>query len=161
MTPQPAKDFRERAAEVAREAPMDGPSTEIYWRVISTIDPAEVAALQSRYAADLVDFKPSGMFKYLDLPFWIWRQVGVARQLGLDHGGPRNILDIGMGAGHFAAVLHRWRAERVGSSALRVSEAYPEGAWRSRWASEGSSKARAGCSTSSAPWALRSLKLRR
>jgi predicted RNA methylase len=104
MIPQPAKDFRERAAEVAREAPMDGPSTEIYWRVISTIDPAEVAALQSRYAADLVDFKPSGMFKYLDLPFWIWRQVGVARRLGLDHGGPRNILDIGMGAGHFAAV---------------------------------------------------------
>ena len=104
VTFKPLSDFRERAAEVGVAFAADPQTAEIYWRVIDAIDPGRVAGLQEKYRAELTDFHPAGEFKYADLPYWIAHKAVYVREIGLDRGPPRTILDIGMGAGHFAAV---------------------------------------------------------
>jgi SAM-dependent methyltransferase len=99
----PLQNFLKRAKDV-RTTLYEGQSYDIYDRTIASVDPNKVKALQKKYRKDLLDFDPIGVFKYADLPFWIARNVALAQRLGLDQGEPLKILDIGMGAGHFAAV---------------------------------------------------------
>jgi hypothetical protein len=101
---KPLDDYRERVEEIAETFEGSPESLAIYRRVADRVDPERVSALQHKYAAELVDFDPIGLFKYADLPFWLADKVNIVRQLGLDRCEPRTILDIGMGAGHFAAV---------------------------------------------------------
>jgi SAM-dependent methyltransferase len=101
---QPLQDYRERVEEVAQTFESNPTSMALYRRVTERVDPRRVADLQHKYAEQLVDFDPIGLFKYADLPFWLADKVNTVRQLGLDKGEPRTILDIGMGAGHFAAL---------------------------------------------------------
>ena len=105
LEPSPATDFLRRAEEVA-EAGLagDGEALSLYWRVIDAVDPTTVMKLQGRHAELFASFAPGHICKYADLPFWLAHNVVLARQLGLDGGAKRAILDIGMGAGHFAAV---------------------------------------------------------
>ncbi len=100
----PLMDFHERAAEVRREWLNQPQALEIYDRTIASIDPAHVRVLQDKYRTELTDFHPHGIYKYADLPFWIARNVALSQRLGLDTAPPLRLLDIGMGAGHFAAV---------------------------------------------------------
>ncbi len=99
----PLQNFLKRAKDVRSTLP-EGQAYEIYDRTIASVDPDKVKALQKKYRKELLDFDPIGVFKYADLPFWIARNVALAQRLGLDKGKPLKILDIGMGAGHFAAV---------------------------------------------------------
>jgi SAM-dependent methyltransferase len=99
----PLQDFLKRAMDV-RATVAEGPAREIYDRTIASVDPQKVKALQKKYRKSLLDFDPIGVFKYADLPFWIARNVALAQRLGLDNAPPMRLLDIGMGAGHFAAV---------------------------------------------------------
>ncbi|MDQ2860623.1 MAG: class I SAM-dependent methyltransferase [Pseudomonadota bacterium] len=104
MTYKPLDDYRERVEEIAKTLESNPQTLAIYRRVTDAVDPERVRHLQDKYAAQLADFDPIGIYKYADLPFWIGHKVTSARELGLDACAPKTILDIGMGAGHFAAV---------------------------------------------------------
>lgn len=115
MIYKPLMDFRERAEEVPAIAELDEAGRAIFRRVIDATDPKRVAELQDKYRKELQDFDPIGPFKYADLPFWIAHKVSTARELGLDRSEPKAILDIGMGAGHFAAVCQALGHRVVGT----------------------------------------------
>ena len=67
-------------------------------RVIETIDPAEFEQIRQRYrVADPGADWP----KYLDLDRWIGVNIRRIRQLELDVARPKQILDLGCGAGYF------------------------------------------------------------
>lgn len=104
MAYEPLVDYRTRVDEVAKTLEHDTEAHAIFRRVADRVDPAHVRALQEKYAADLVDFDPIALFKYADIPWWLADKVSLVRELGLHRCEPRRILDIGMGAGHFAAV---------------------------------------------------------
>jgi len=58
--------------------------------------------------------------KYLDCPFWIYHKLLLAQRLGLDKSTGRNVLDIGMGGGHFSYVL-----EHLGHATVGIDIANP------------------------------------
>lgn len=112
---RPLADYRERVEEIGKTLESNPATLALYRRVTDAIDPRRVVEIQQKYAAELIDFDPVGIFKYADLPFWIATKVVTARELGLDRGGPKTILDIGMGAGHFAAVCQALGHRVVGT----------------------------------------------
>lgn len=67
-------------------------------RVIETIDPAGFDHIRQRYA---VADPGADWPKYLDLDRWIGVNIKRIRQLELDVARPRQILDLGCGAGYF------------------------------------------------------------
>jgi SAM-dependent methyltransferase len=67
-------------------------------RVIETIDPAGFEQIRRRYA---VADPGADWPKYLDLDRWIGVNIRRIRQLELDLTGPKQILDLGCGAGYF------------------------------------------------------------
>ena len=67
-------------------------------RVIETIDPAGFEKIRQRYG---VADPGADWPKYLDLDRWIGVNVKRIRQLELDVARPRQILDLGCGAGYF------------------------------------------------------------
>lgn len=67
-------------------------------RVIETIDPAGFEQIRRRYA---VADPGADWPKYLDLDRWIGVNIRRIRQLELDLAGPKQILDLGCGAGYF------------------------------------------------------------
>jgi SAM-dependent methyltransferase len=67
-------------------------------RVIETIDPVEVEQIRRRYA---VADPGADWPKYLDLDRWIGVNIRRIRQLELDLARPKQILDLGCGAGYF------------------------------------------------------------
>ena len=67
-------------------------------RVIETIDPAAFEQIRRRYA---VANPGADWPKYLDLDRWIGVNVRRIRQLELDLARPKQILDLGCGAGYF------------------------------------------------------------
>ena len=67
-------------------------------RVIETIDPAGFEQIRRRYA---VADPGADWPKYLDLDRWIRVNIRRIRQLELDLARPRQILDLGCGAGYF------------------------------------------------------------
>jgi SAM-dependent methyltransferase len=67
-------------------------------RVIETIDPAGFQQIRRRYA---VADPGADWPKYLDLDRWIGVNIRRIRQLELDLARPKQILDLGCGAGYF------------------------------------------------------------
>ena len=67
-------------------------------RVIETIDPVGFERIRQRYA---VEDPGADWPKYLDLERWIGVNVRRIRQVGLDLCRPKQILDLGCGAGYF------------------------------------------------------------
>ena len=67
-------------------------------RVIETIDPAAFEQIRRRYA---VADPGADWPKYLDLDRWIRVNIRRIRQLELDLARPKQILDLGCGAGYF------------------------------------------------------------
>jgi SAM-dependent methyltransferase len=67
-------------------------------RVIETIDPAGFEQIRQRYA---VADPGADWPKYLDLDRWIGVNIKRIRQLELDVARPKQILDLGCGAGYF------------------------------------------------------------
>jgi len=67
-------------------------------RVIETIDPAGFGQIRRRYA---VADPGADWPKYLDLDRWIGVNIRRIRQLELDLARPKQILDLGCGAGYF------------------------------------------------------------
>ena len=67
-------------------------------RVIETIDPAGFEQIRRRYA---VADPGADWPKYLDLDRWIGVNIRRIRQLELDVARPKQILDLGCGAGYF------------------------------------------------------------
>jgi SAM-dependent methyltransferase len=67
-------------------------------RVIETIDPAAFEQIRRRY---VVADPGADWPKYLDLDRWIGVNIRRIRQLELDLTGPKQILDLGCGAGYF------------------------------------------------------------
>jgi SAM-dependent methyltransferase len=67
-------------------------------RVIDTIDPAGFEQIRRRYA---VADPGADWPKYLDLDRWIGVNIRRIRQLELDLARPKQILDLGCGAGYF------------------------------------------------------------
>jgi hypothetical protein len=110
----PLMDFKERSDQV-RTLIADDEKRAIYDRTIAAIDPALIRKLQEKYQNQLADFDPIGIFKYADFPFWIERNVALAQRLKLERLPSFRLLDIGMGAGHFAAVAHALGHEVVGT----------------------------------------------
>ena len=115
MDYKPLADYRERVEEIAETLESSPAVLAIYRKAADRVDPKRVAALQRKYAADLVDVDPIRLFKYADLPFWLADKAYIVRQIGLDRCEPRTILDIGMGAGHFAAVCQAMGHTVVGT----------------------------------------------
>ncbi len=110
----PLTDFQVRAGEMRLTLPK-GDAQEIYDLTIDTIDRSRVRAMQDKYRDHLIEFDPNGIYKYADLPYWVARNVELARRLKLDMAPPLRILDIGMGAGHFAAVAQALGHRVVGT----------------------------------------------
>jgi SAM-dependent methyltransferase len=67
-------------------------------RVVETIDPAGFEQIRQRYA---VADPGADWPKYLDLDRWIGVNIRRIRQLELDLARPKQILDLGCGAGYF------------------------------------------------------------
>jgi len=67
-------------------------------RVIETIDPAGFEQIRRRYA---VKDPGADWPKYLDLDRWIGVNIRRIRQLELDVARPKQVLDLGCGAGYF------------------------------------------------------------
>jgi SAM-dependent methyltransferase len=72
-------------------------------RVIETIDPAGFEQIRRRYA---VADPGADWPKYLDLDRWIGVNIRRIRQLELDLARPKQILDLGCGAGYFLYIAH-------------------------------------------------------
>jgi SAM-dependent methyltransferase len=79
-------------------------------RVIETIDPAGFGQIRRRYA---VADPGADWPKYLDLERWIAVNIRRIRQLELDLARPKQILDLGCGAGYFLYI-----AQLLGHSGL-------------------------------------------
>ncbi|MGE5208511.1 MAG: class I SAM-dependent methyltransferase [Alphaproteobacteria bacterium] len=79
-------------------------------RVIDTIDPVEFEKIRRRYA---VADPGADWPKYLDLKRWIRVNIRRIRQLELDLSRPKQILDLGCGAGYFLYI-----AQLLGHSGL-------------------------------------------
>src|SRR6266404_5919080 len=85
----------------------DSPATLVK-RVLEGISDVQIAGLQERYKAELDEFEAAGEFKYLDLPYWTYFKLRLARELGLDKAPSLSILDLGAGAGHFARICNHF-----------------------------------------------------
>lgn len=72
--------------------------------LMAKVDDARLEALRSRYADRIRTASADSRYKYLDVVFYTWLKLRLARELRLNEGPPRRILDIGTAAGHFPFV---------------------------------------------------------
>jgi len=87
-------------------------------RVIETIDPVEFEQIRRRYrVADPGADWP----KYLDLDRWIGVNIRRIRQLELDVARPKQILDLGCGAGYFLYIAQLLGHSGIGLDMDRLS----------------------------------------
>lgn len=77
-------------------------------RIIASIDREKFQAIHDRYA---VEDPGSTWRKFLDLRKWIDRNLRRVRELELDFGRRKDILDIGSGAGYFLYIC-KWLGHR-------------------------------------------------
>lgn len=78
-------------------------------RLIRSIDARGFESIRQRYGVD----NPGAAWpKYLNLRFWMAKNVRRVRELRLDYGAPRRILDLGCGAGYFLYIC-QWLGHDV------------------------------------------------
>ena len=87
-------------------------------RVIETIDPAGFEQIRRRYA---VTDPGADWPKYLDLDRWIGVNIRRIRQLELDVARPKQILDLGCGAGYFLYIAQLLGHSGIGLDMDRLS----------------------------------------
>ena len=125
-TPLPTAPFEERVEQI--RLCLGSQSRAIFDRVVDRVDPAEVARLQLSHGHQFDISRPlaggpqTGYVKYLDVAYWTADKIMRAETLGLFDTGPKRILDIGCGAGHFLAVC-----ECLGHDAVGIDLSYPVG----------------------------------
>ena len=76
---------------------------------MKSIDSAGFEAIRRRHA---IDNPGEAWPKYLNLPLWMTKNLRRVRELGLDSGARRRILDLGCGAGYFAYIC-QWLGHEV------------------------------------------------
>lgn len=79
--------------------------------VLAQFDHAKLEQICRRYA---VENPGKGWSKYLELPRWIGINLQRVRDLSLDRGRSRRILDLGCGAGYFLAICQQLGHEVLG-----------------------------------------------
>jgi len=94
-----------RIAELREsKLPSNQQRVKFFQYLLDLVDPTQYAAVQARFLdPDVVD-KKSDMLKYLDPIVWFESKLALAVRLGLDKAGPKRILDLGTGPGHFPVV---------------------------------------------------------
>lgn len=91
-------------------------------RIIATIDREKFQAIYERYA---VDHPGSTWRKYLNLEKWFEINLRRVRELELDYGRRKDILDIGSGAGYFLYIC-QWLGHRPVGLDIEGVPMYPE-----------------------------------
>ncbi len=114
MRYEPLADIRARADEIALTLATEE-ERAIFWKTIDAIDLEAAKAVQDKWSSVFEEFDRTGPYKYADLPFWIGHKVRLAMLMDLHKSPPKTILDIGMGAGHFAAVCRAMGHTVVGT----------------------------------------------
>ena len=91
-------------------------------RIIASIDREKFLAIKERHA---VENPGSAWPKYLDLKKWMEVNIRHVRDLELDYGRRRDILDIGSGAGYFLYIC-KWLGHRPLGLDIDEVPMYPE-----------------------------------
>ena len=95
------KPFDERVAEVRHRMALDPRRREVFDRVTDLVDREKVADLQAFVAENAARLSAAPAFRYLDIPLHLAHKSRLFVMLDLDRSDPRQILDLGSGAGHF------------------------------------------------------------
>lgn len=82
--------------------------------LMATVDAPCLDALRRQHEADIREASAVSGYKYLDVAFHTLQKLLLARDLGLDVGPPRRVLDIGTGGGHFPFVCRFFGHQVVG-----------------------------------------------
>ena len=83
-------------------------------RFALSIDVQAYEAIRQKYAEKIdKTVNPSAEQKYFDSVYWAAHKLLLVRELGLDRGPPRRVLDLGTGAGHFVAMAQAFGHECV------------------------------------------------
>lgn len=102
---RPLVGFDERVAEIKAENSGYPRQLAAFDKACASVDRAKIEGVLAKYSNRLTgDIDSKGPEKYLDVPHYIWHKTKIACSLNLDDGVKRNILDLGMGAGHFSLV---------------------------------------------------------
>lgn len=113
MRPEPLSPLGPRAAEVAATI-ADRTQRALFERAIARIDPEAHGRLQDKYREATLKHKPTYIYKYLDLSFWLKDKVAKVFNLGLAERSGLRILDLGTGVGHFPALCNALGHETIG-----------------------------------------------
>ena len=103
----PSKTTAQRLAALETRliwSPWRRQTMRILRALMATVDTARLEALRAKYAGPIATAHPDSPYKYLDAAFYVLQKLQLARQLGLDKGPPRRVLDIGTAGGHFPFV---------------------------------------------------------
>jgi SAM-dependent methyltransferase len=82
--------------------------------LMTRVDGAGLEALRARHAESMRTASATSGYKYLDVVYYTLLKLLLARQLGLDRGPPRRVLDIGTAGGHFPFVCRFFGHDVVG-----------------------------------------------
>lgn len=86
-------------------------------QIIRNMERRKLEAIVGRYE---IEGASEGWSKYLELDQWIEVNLGRVRELSLDRGPRRRILDLGCGAGYFLAICQQLGHEVIGLDLDRV-----------------------------------------
>ena len=91
-------------------------------KIIASIDRKELQVIRDRYA---VENPGKAWPKYLDINYWMRINLRRVRDLELDYGPPRDLLDLGSGAGYFL-YLCKWLGHHPVGLDIDKAPLYPE-----------------------------------
>ncbi len=108
------------ATLVDRHGALSPRRVEIYNRVCAKLDEDAVARVIAKYRGMIERDGYVAYWKYFDTAWWIWHKTSYAERFDLDRRAPISILDIGVGAGHFAFI-----AQALGHKVIGIDLADP------------------------------------
>jgi len=82
--------------------------------LMAAVDRPRLDALRRQHEAGIREASAVSGYKYLDVAFYTLQKLLLARDLGLNKGPPRRVLDIGTGGGHFPFVCRFLGHQAVG-----------------------------------------------